>query len=229
MGDWLSGVAAIALLIERSGARAGTAVALYALIRHLPLFLLGPAAGIAADRLDRRRLLIAADILRAGLALAYLIVWAGGPLWVLYATTAGLAGVSIFFNTARGALLPTIATRSQLMVANALSAATFGTTLAVGSLIGGVIAAVLGRAPAFVVNAGHDAQARVLVKSMIEMAKGLGLETVAEWVGDKETAAFLEAAGVRVASLPWEVAGLVGSLVEKRPAPAEGPGQGPED
>ncbi len=49
---------------------------------------------------------------------------------------------------------------------------------------------------AFVVNAGHDAQARVLVKSMIEMAKGLGLETVAEWVGDKETAAFLEAAGV---------------------------------
>jgi predicted MFS family arabinose efflux permease len=153
MGDWFSSVAVMALLIERSEARAGTAVALYTVIRHLPLFLLGPAAGIAADRLDRRRILIVTDILRAVLALAYLVVWAGGPLWVLYAATAGLAGVSLFFNTARGALLPTITTRHQLMVANALSAATYGTTLAIGSLIGGLIAAVLGRGPAFVLNA----------------------------------------------------------------------------
>jgi diguanylate cyclase (GGDEF)-like protein len=48
----------------------------------------------------------------------------------------------------------------------------------------------------FVVNARHDEQARVLVTSMIDMATGLGLETVAEWVGDEETAALLEAAGV---------------------------------
>ena len=48
----------------------------------------------------------------------------------------------------------------------------------------------------FVANLAHDAQARVLVKSMIDLAKGFGLETVAEWVGDEESAAFLEAAGV---------------------------------
>ncbi|HOM80663.1 MAG TPA: MFS transporter [Armatimonadota bacterium] len=153
MGDYFSTVAVMALLIERSGERAGTGVALYTVIRHLPLFLLGPAAGIAADRLDRRRILIVTDLLRGVLALAYLVTWAGGPLWVLYAATAGLAGISLFFNTARGALLPTITTRNQLMVANALSAATYGTTLAVGSLIGGVIAGVLGRGTAFVLNA----------------------------------------------------------------------------
>ncbi|MCC7253010.1 bifunctional diguanylate cyclase/phosphodiesterase [Hyphomicrobium sp.] len=47
----------------------------------------------------------------------------------------------------------------------------------------------------FVAHLASDPQARVLVKSMIEMAKGLGLETVAEWVADEEGAAFLEAAG----------------------------------
>ena len=47
----------------------------------------------------------------------------------------------------------------------------------------------------FVANLTGDPQARTLVKSIIEMAGALGLETVAEWVGDEETAAFLEAAG----------------------------------
>lgn len=49
---------------------------------------------------------------------------------------------------------------------------------------------------AFVVDLARDAQARVLVKSMVDMANGLGLETVAEWVADAESAALLEAAGV---------------------------------
>lgn len=48
----------------------------------------------------------------------------------------------------------------------------------------------------FVANLARDAEARVLVKSMIDLANGFGLETVAEWVGDEESAAFLEAAGV---------------------------------
>jgi EAL domain-containing protein (putative c-di-GMP-specific phosphodiesterase class I) len=47
----------------------------------------------------------------------------------------------------------------------------------------------------FVANLQSDPQARVLVKSMIDMAAALGLETVAEWVGDEEVAAFLEDAG----------------------------------
>ncbi|MGE0023480.1 MAG: EAL domain-containing protein, partial [Hyphomicrobium sp.] len=49
---------------------------------------------------------------------------------------------------------------------------------------------------ALVENLKDDSRGRALVKSMIEMAGALGLETVAEWVGDEEAAAFLEAAGV---------------------------------
>lgn len=48
---------------------------------------------------------------------------------------------------------------------------------------------------AFVADLATDSQGRVLVKSMIEMARALGLETVAEWVRDEVAADFLEAAG----------------------------------
>ncbi len=47
----------------------------------------------------------------------------------------------------------------------------------------------------FMQDLPHDHQGRVIVSAMIEMAKGLGLETVAEWVSDRETAEFLAAAG----------------------------------
>ncbi len=47
-----------------------------------------------------------------------------------------------------------------------------------------------------IANLAGDAQARVLVKAMIEMATGLGLETVAEWVSDEASAAFLAETGV---------------------------------
>lgn len=49
---------------------------------------------------------------------------------------------------------------------------------------------------ALVENLKDDSRGRALVKSMIEMGDALGLETVAEWVGDEEAAAFLKAAGV---------------------------------
>lgn len=49
---------------------------------------------------------------------------------------------------------------------------------------------------AFVVDLVSDGHNQVIVKSMIEMAAALGLESVAEWVRDEATAAFLDAAGV---------------------------------
>ena len=47
----------------------------------------------------------------------------------------------------------------------------------------------------FMKDLPNDAHGRVIVKSMIDMAKGLGIETVAEWVSDRETAAFLTDVG----------------------------------
>ncbi|HZB47067.1 MAG TPA: MFS transporter, partial [Pyrinomonadaceae bacterium] len=73
IGDWLNNIAVLALALELAGAgREGRAIAIYAIARHLPLFLFGPVAGVVVDRADRRRVMIAADLARALLALGFL-------------------------------------------------------------------------------------------------------------------------------------------------------------
>ncbi len=48
---------------------------------------------------------------------------------------------------------------------------------------------------AFVTDLPNDHQSRVIAKTMLDMARALGLETVAEWVGNEEAATFLKEAG----------------------------------
>ncbi len=73
IGDWLNNIAVLALTIELAGAgHEGFAIALYAIARHLPLFLFGPLAGATVDRADRKRVMIGADIARSVLALGFL-------------------------------------------------------------------------------------------------------------------------------------------------------------
>ena len=63
IGDWFNNIAVLALTIQLAGKGSeGQAVALYAIARHLPLFIFGPLAGVVVDRASRRRVMIAADL-----------------------------------------------------------------------------------------------------------------------------------------------------------------------
>src|SRR3712207_7894770 len=63
VGDWLNNIAVLALVIQLAGASGvGLAVALYAIARHLPLFLFGPVAGGVVYRLSLRRLVVVGDL-----------------------------------------------------------------------------------------------------------------------------------------------------------------------
>ncbi|HWT04007.1 MAG TPA: MFS transporter, partial [Pyrinomonadaceae bacterium] len=123
IGDWLNNIAVLALTIQLAGpGREGQAVALYAVSRHLPLFLFGPFAGVVVDRLDRRRVMIASDCARAVLALGFLAAAHFGTLSLIYLVGAALFAVSAFFNVARRASIPNLARGAdQLITANALS------------------------------------------------------------------------------------------------------------
>ena len=69
-GDWLGLLATTALAQQLSGGdykTANFAIAGVFIARLLPAVILGPLAGVIADRFDRRRLMVVADILRAGL------------------------------------------------------------------------------------------------------------------------------------------------------------------
>ncbi|MGH9903465.1 MAG: MFS transporter, partial [Pyrinomonadaceae bacterium] len=98
IGDWLNTIAVMALAIELAGpGREGRAIAVYAIARHLPLFVFGPVAGVVVDRLDRRRVMIAADVARAFLALGFLVASSFSSLTAIYVVAAAIFSVAAFF------------------------------------------------------------------------------------------------------------------------------------
>jgi hypothetical protein len=156
IGDWLNNIAVLALAIQAAGAgHEGRALAIYAIARHLPLFLFGPIAGVVVDRLQRRRVMIAADITRSLLALGFLLAGTVfNALPVIYTVGATLFAVSAFFNAAKRAMIPALVRDTDgLLAANSLSASTTAATIAVGSALGGMVATFLGRNPVFILNA----------------------------------------------------------------------------
>ena len=155
VGDWLNNIAVLALAIQLAGpGSVGLAIAVYAIARHLPLFVFGPVAGVVVDRADRRRVMIAADLVRAALALGFLLAARRESLGVIYAVGAALFSVSAFFNAAKRASIPALTRGTEeLLAANSLSASTTAATIAVGSALGGVAATTLGRDAVFVLNA----------------------------------------------------------------------------
>jgi MFS family permease len=155
IGDWLNNIAVLALALELAGpARQGRAIAIYAISRHLPLFLFGPIAGVVVDRADRRRVMIASDILRAVLAAGFLLAQMFSSLPAIYAVGASLFAVSAFFNAAKRACVPVIVTEAdELLAANSLSASTTAATIAVGSALGGLVATFISRDIVFILNA----------------------------------------------------------------------------
>jgi len=155
IGDWLNNIAVLALVLELAGpAHQGRAIAVYAIARHLPLFLFGPVAGVVVDRTDRRRVMIAADIVRAFLAAGFLLAQHFSSLPAIYAVGASLFAVSAFFNAAKRAAIPVFVTEpDELLSANSLSASTTAATIAVGSALGGIVATFISRDIVFILNA----------------------------------------------------------------------------
>ena len=150
LGDWFNSVAVYALLLELTGT--ATSVALMIIVQFLPMALIGPMAGVVVDRVNRRRLMIGADILRGVLVLGLLLVGRKDQVWLIYALMGTVVSATAFFEPARTAVIPSITSRDQLLTANALSSATWSAMLAIGAGLGGVVTALLGRNAAFLVN-----------------------------------------------------------------------------
>lgn len=155
VGDWLNNIAVLTLVLEIASAeRQGLAIALYAISRHVPLFLFNPIAGVVVDRANRRRVMIAADAARALLALGFIVAEKYSSLPVIYATGAMLFAVSTFFNVAKRAAIPNLVHGTdELLSANSLSSSTTAATIALGSALGGVVATLIGRNLVFALNA----------------------------------------------------------------------------
>lgn len=139
MSNWGDGLTNITLLILTQrltgsvAAVAGTAIAI-----ALPQLFLGMLAGVFVDRWDRRRVMIASDIARGLLVLGFIAVGSADDLWLLYAVAFLQAAVGVFFNPAKGALIPRIVGKERLLAANSV----METSRVVFSLLGTAAAGV---------------------------------------------------------------------------------------
>ena len=150
-GDWFATVALLGLALELTGSPAVASLVL--VLQSAPFFLVSPFAGVLADRLDRRRLMVGADLLRAGAALTFLLVRDPSMLWIALLATAAISALSAFFEPTSSAALPNLVDEDDLPVANVLLGSAWGTMLAVGAALGGLVAVVLGRDAAFLLDA----------------------------------------------------------------------------
>jgi MFS family permease len=150
-GEWFSTVALLGLVLELTGSAAAASLVL--VLQTGVFALIAPFAGILADRVDRRRLLVAANLARAPLPLLFLLAGEPGTLWLVFATIALLAAGAAAFEPTSSASLPNLVDRDRLPEANVLIGSAWGTMLAVGAAVGGLVAAVLGRDAVFVINA----------------------------------------------------------------------------
>jgi predicted MFS family arabinose efflux permease len=149
-GDWFLWVAINSLIYEAT--HKALYVGLAILAQEFAFFLASPVGGVLADRLDRRKLMIVCDLARAIICVAFLLV---GPdrLWLAYVLLPLLASFAAPFDPAFSAATPNVVDPDDLPAANALNGSLWGTMLAVGAGLGGVVSGTFGADTAFLVDA----------------------------------------------------------------------------
>lgn len=151
IGDNFNNIAVLSLALAHS--RSGMSAALVMLARAISAVLAGPVAGVILDRLDRRRVMIASDLIRAVIALGFILSIDNPDNWLIYACSALLMFASPFFTSGRSAILPTVTNKEELHAANSVTQITSWMTLTIGAALGGRTVTSFGYQWAFIINA----------------------------------------------------------------------------
>jgi MFS family permease len=157
-GDWILKIGLVYRVYVLTGSTVASALTMAS--SFLPQVLLGAVAGVFADRWDRRRTMIVANLLLAAGLLPLLLVHGADQIWIVFAVLLFESIVQQFLSPAEQALLPGLVPDDQLITANAVSGQVQNLARLAGSGLGGVIAAAggiaavaLADAASFVVSA----------------------------------------------------------------------------
>jgi predicted MFS family arabinose efflux permease len=107
--------------------------------------------------------MVLCDVARAFLCLGFLFVNDAGTIWIAYPLLAVTSSFAAVFDPASSAALPNLVEPQDLGPANALSGSLWGTMLAVGAGLGGLVAAALGRDAAFLIDAASFGLSGLLI------------------------------------------------------------------
>jgi len=147
VGDAVSMVALVVLVVQITDSASAVGGALVA--RLLPT-IASPLAGVLADRIDRRVVLVASDLARAVLVLG--LVFAG-DLATIYVLVFLMGLARTVFNPTVRAAFPSVVGEADLTRANALIGGTFSASIMLGPALGGLLVARIGVDAAFLADA----------------------------------------------------------------------------
>ena len=159
LGTWLATIALQVDVWDRT--HSGSWVSALLIAFFLPTVLVGVAVGPLLDRLSRRGLMIAADLLRAGVFVA--LPFVDRPAWIV--ALAGISGLgNAVYRPAVNAGMPNLLQENELEKGNALFQTVENMAWAAGPLIGGTIVATAGSQAAYWVNAASFVFSALLLR-----------------------------------------------------------------
>lgn len=165
LGDWLYNVALLVFVFDRTHSVLWVSVTTAA--RVLPVVVLGPLGGALADRVDRRRLMIASDALRAALLLLLTAVVLGGAPVVLAPALAALAtAASVVYPPATAGSTSKLVPAADLPGANAVRSVIGAASVLAGPAAGALLLMVLAPAALFAIDAGTFVLSALLVAAI---------------------------------------------------------------
>ena len=151
-GDWFAYVAFVGLVQDLTDLP--LLVTMVYVAQSLPAFFMSAVAGPAADRFDRRRILLVISLIQAAAAAGLLLVGSKGTLWLGFLCLCIISALGSFVGPAAQAGLPNLARNpEELKQASLLFGSLWGAMLAIGAAMGGLVATLFGRDVAFIVNA----------------------------------------------------------------------------
>ena len=151
-GSWVQAVAEIWLVLSLTGS--GLSLGLTTALQFAPMMLLGAWAGVWADRMPKRRILLAAQGWMVAPALALLVLTATGAveLWMVYALVLARGLGHAVDTPVRQSFVMEVVGRDRLAAAVSLNSAVVSTARLVGPAVAGGLIAVAGIAPCFAVS-----------------------------------------------------------------------------
>lgn len=153
IGTWMQRVAQDWLVLELTGS--GTALGLTTGLQFLPYLLVGPFAGVLADRFPKRLLLMATQVFLGltALVLGVLVITDVVAVWHVYVLAAALGLGTAVDNPARQAYVSELVGADDLTNAVSLNSASFNAARVVGPATAGFLIVLVGTGPVFLLNA----------------------------------------------------------------------------
>ena len=173
------------------------AIALMAIAEAVPAFTVGLVAGVYVDRWNRRSIMLAADLLRAGIVITFGLISSPELLPLLYALGFAQASVSTFFRPARGALLPHIVPAEGLPAANGLAQASQVIGGVIGAGIAGLLFGLFGSGViGFVIDAGTFLVSFLLISRIASSAGAIAGDVRARAAGSSVVSSLRDGFGI---------------------------------